>query len=64
MNDFAQLPPPTPEEAKVLLTFLDRVPITGHQERQSMNLVVQKLAMYAKAAPPQGNGQHKENSET
>ena len=34
----------TPEECKALIQFLDRVSVTGHQERQAMNQVVQKLA--------------------
>ena len=33
----------TETETTVLLNFLDRVPITGHQERSNMNHLVQKL---------------------
>lgn len=33
----------TLEEARVLIDFLDRVPLTGHQERINMNLLVDKI---------------------
>lgn len=33
----------TPEMAKVILKFLDRTPITGHQERDAMNTVTEAL---------------------
>lgn len=31
------------EESKVLIEFLDRVTITGHQERVNMNIIIDKL---------------------
>jgi hypothetical protein len=33
----------TLDEAKVLVDFLDRVTITGHQERSNMNLIINKI---------------------
>jgi hypothetical protein len=33
-----------PEEAKACIQFLDRCPVTGHQERYAMNTLVNKLA--------------------
>ena len=44
----------TPEEANVILQFLNRVPVTGHQERNSMNIIVDKLIPVAQptAAAP------------
>lgn len=39
----------TNEEANVILQFLDRVATTGHQERNAMNVVVEKLAQIAQA---------------
>ncbi len=41
MNDL------TPDECKALIQFLDRISITGHGERQAMNIIVQKLALNA-----------------
>ena len=38
----------TTEEINVILQFLDRVAITGHQERNAMNVVVEKLTTLAK----------------
>ncbi len=31
------------KEAEVLIDFLDRVPIKGHQERTNMNILVLKI---------------------
>ena len=42
----------TPEEANVILQFLDRVAVTGHQERNAMNVVSEKLASLAKPSEP------------
>ena len=33
----------TLDEAKVLLDFLDKVPLVGHQERENMNVIVRKI---------------------
>ena len=33
----------TLDEARVLIEFLDRVTIKGHQERANMNLLVSKI---------------------
>ena len=41
----------TKEEATTLYTFLDRTPITGHQERQAMNILVSKLNNIANPLP-------------
>lgn len=50
----------TSEEANLILRFLDRVAVTGHQERQAMNAVVDRLIPIAQpsqapapAAPPE-----------
>ena len=39
------------EEAKATLQFLDRVSVTGHQERFAMNQITEKLANIADPAP-------------
>ena len=44
----------TAEEAKNVVAFLDRVDIKGHQERNVMNALVQKLV---NIASPQPDGQ-------
>lgn len=41
------------EEATAVLQFLDRVQLTGHQERHAMNTVVNKIATLI---PTQGTG--------
>lgn len=33
----------TPEEAQAILNLLDRTPTTGHQERNTMNVLCNKL---------------------
>lgn len=33
----------TKDECAVLINFLDKVKIKGHQERQNMNIIVSKL---------------------
>ncbi len=38
------------EEAKVLIDFLDRVPLTGHQERANMNVLVERIVNVGKKA--------------
>lgn len=38
------------EEATAVIQFLDRVAVTGHQERQTMNILVSKLLLIAQ--PP------------
>ena len=42
------------EEAQACIQFLDRCPVTGHQERYAMNTIVNKLAEMVKdpKAPP------------
>jgi hypothetical protein len=41
----------TLDEAKVLLDFLDRVTITGHQERENMSIVVNKIVQNNRPKP-------------
>lgn len=43
-------------EARVLLTFLNRVEITGHVERNSMNILCAKLQTIA-TPPPSEDGE-------
>lgn len=38
------------DEARVLIDFLDRVTITGHQERANMNLLIEKIVTIGKAS--------------
>ena len=38
-------------EAQILLNFLDRVPLKGHQEREDMNLVVSKVVREGNTKP-------------
>lgn len=42
------------DEARACIQFLDRVQLTGHQERHAMNTIVNKLAPLVKdpADPP------------
>ncbi len=40
-----------PNEAKALLEFLNRSSITGHTEREVMNLLVSKLEVLANPLP-------------
>lgn len=43
----------TPEEIMFIFGMLDRVSITGHKERESMNVVVTKLtALHQQATMP------------
>ena len=42
----------TAEECKANIQFLDRVPVTGHGERQAMNQIVQKLAQMSSPPAP------------
>ena len=41
----------TKEEALALFKLLDRVAITGHEERQTMNILVSKLNTIATPPP-------------
>ena len=45
-NEFTQ------QEAVVLYDFLDRVPITGHDERNNMTILCQKVIRTANPPPP------------
>ena len=40
----------TSNECNIVLNFLNRAQITGHEERQAMNVVTQKVQMIGKAA--------------
>ena len=42
----------TPEDASVLMNFLNRVEFKGHVERNSMNILAAKLHMIANPPPP------------
>ena len=43
----------TPEQAQSVLNFMDRVPVTGHQERLVMNDAVEALvAIRTPVTPP------------
>lgn len=53
----------TPEECKAAIQFLDRVTLTGHNERTAMNAVVQKIAQMSVpkvSAPSTGNDSEEE----
>jgi hypothetical protein len=43
----------TQQEAAAILQFLERVAITGTQERNNMNAVAAKLVQIANPAPPE-----------
>ena len=40
------------EEIQITLQFLDRVSITGHQERMALNTIYAKLVQALQPAPP------------
>lgn len=51
----------TKDDITILLDFLDRVPVTGHIERNNMNIIVGKLTVMVK--PEKNRGQiNNENS--
>lgn len=51
-----------PDECKALLKMLDRVPITGHVERNTMNVLVRAIAAQIEQAS-QANKLAKEGQE-
>lgn len=54
----------TTDDIDVIYSFLDRVPITGHRERENMTIVVAKLQAMKKSAgkPTDLRKQNEDNS--
>ena len=54
----------TIDEARVLIDFLDRVTLTGHQERANMNIIIEKVIAMGRASQDKIEKQKTEQKET